>query len=131
MILTVQTKKNKQILDITDDTSSIIEKSGVTNGICSIFIKHTTASLTTADLDTGTDLDMLDAFGVVIPKLHFRHPHNPTHVPDHILSSLIGPSITIPITQGHLDLGIWQRLVLVELDGPREREIIITCLVSR
>lgn len=96
--------------------------------LCFLFIKHTTAALTTADLDPGTDLDMLDAFEVMIPKLVFRHPHNPAHVPDHIMSSLIGASVGIPVSDGNLVLGTWQRVVLVELDGPREREIVVTLI---
>src|SRR5947207_12774152 len=56
--------------------------------------------LTTADLDPGTDLDMLDAFEKLIPHLNYRHPHNPAHVPDHILASLIGPSLVLPLENG-------------------------------
>ena len=124
--LTISTKKKKEIVDITAQVEDLL-KDKDTN-LCYLFVKHTTAALTTADLDPGTDLDMLDAFEAIIPKLHYRHPHNPTHVPEHIMSSLIGPSITVPVSNGNLELGTWQRIVLVELDGPREREIIITCL---
>ena len=82
--------------------------------------------MTTADLDPGTDLDMLDAFEHMIPKLRYRHPHDPAHVPDHILSALIGTSIALPFEKNSLLLGTWQRVVLVELDGPRERELVLT-----
>lgn len=91
-----------------------------------MFILHTTASLTTADLDPGTDLDLLDALKNLLPDIQYRHPHNPAHTPDHILSSLIGPSLTVPVESGKLCLGTWQRVVLIELDGPRERNIQIT-----
>jgi len=88
-------------------------------------ILHTTAALTTADLDPGTDADMLDAFDRIIPKLNYRHPHDPEHVPDHILSALIGTSITLLFENDSLILGSWQRVILVELDGPRQREVAI------
>lgn len=121
----IKTNRKKEIIDITAEVEQLLElKKGIT--LCFLFIKHTTAAITTADLDPGTDLDMLDAFDAIIPKLHYRHPHNPAHVPDHILSSIIGPSVVIPVVNGKLDLGTWQRLVLVELDGPRDREVIIT-----
>ena len=68
---------------------------------------------------------MLDAFELIVPKLNYRHPHDPSHVPDHILSSLIGTSITLLVENGSFVLGTWQRLILVELDGPRSREIAI------
>ena len=71
---------------------------------------------------------MLDAFEEIMPKLHYRHPHNPSHVVDHILTSMIGTSITLPITEGHLDVGIWQRVIIVELDGPRDREVVVKLL---
>lgn len=125
--LTISTQKKKQIIDITDEIQDLLEKSK--DGICLIFIKHTSAAITTADLDPGTDLDMLDAFEAMMPRLKYRHPHNPAHVPDHILSSIIGASLAIPVSNGQLDLGTWQRVVLVELDGPREREIVI-CFIS-
>ncbi|SRR6266404_9615692 len=125
--LTISTTKKKEIVDITDEIDSLLI--GKTNAsMCFLFIKHTTAALTTADLDPGTDLDMLDTFDAIIPKLRYRHPHNPAHVPDHIMSSIIGASVAIPVSNGRLDLGTWQRVVLVELDGPKEREVVITIL---
>lgn len=128
MQLFIKTLKKKQIVDITEIINQEIREKNVSDGLCNIFIKHTTAALTTADLDPGTDLDMLDAFAELIPKLKYRHPHNPAHVPDHILSSLIGPSLVIPIKNKELNLGTWQRVVLIELDGPREREVILNIL---
>lgn len=121
--LQVKTEKKKQVIDITENIKDITKKSKITDGICSLFVLHTTASLTTADLDPGTDLDMLDSFETIIPHLPFRHPHNPEHVPDHILSSIIGASLIVPFEKGILTLGIWQRIVLIEFDGPRERNI--------
>jgi len=130
MVRTVTTSKAKQILDITGEINRILTHKAWKNGIVVLFLAHTTAALTTADLDPGTDLDMLDAFEKIIPKLNYRHPHNPAHVPSHILSSLIGTSLTIPVEDGKLKLGTWQRIILVELDGPREREISVSFIIS-
>jgi secondary thiamine-phosphate synthase enzyme len=58
-----------------------------------------------------------------VPKLQYRHPHDPSHVPDHILSTLIGASLAVPVEKGKLALGTWQRIVLFEFDGPRERTV--------
>ena len=128
MRLTIQTRKKKEVVDITNKINQELKSKEIKNGLCVLFLKHTTSALTTADLDPGTDLDMLDAFDAIIPKLNYRHPHNPAHVPDHILSSIIGTSLTIPFQNGELDLGTWQRVVLIELDGPREREMIFSIL---
>lgn len=118
----VATRSKRQILDITRQIEKMLPKS---SGVCFVNILHTTAALTTADLDPGTDLDMLDAFEAMMPKLRYRHPHNPEHVPDHILSSLIGTALSLPVESGSLLLGTWQRVILVELDGPRERELVL------
>jgi secondary thiamine-phosphate synthase enzyme len=130
--LTFKTRKKHEVLDITDEIESAIgasspaKNSSERTGICNLLVLHTTAALTTADLDPGTDLDMLDAFEALIPKLPYRHPHNPAHVPDHILSALIGTSVALPFEKGKLLLGTWQRIVLIELDGPRAREVVVT-----
>ncbi len=125
--LEFKTRKKREVLDITDEIQRQLAKghSAVT-GICHLLVLHTTAALTTADLDPGTDLDMLDAFEAIVPKLRYRHPHNPAHVPDHILSAMIGTSVALPLQKGSLLLGTWQRIVLLEFDGPREREVVLT-----
>src|SRR3954463_3126715 len=123
----VNTSKKREVVDLTDDLQKVIEKSyAKVSGFCQLSVLHTTAALTTADLDPGTDLDMLDAFEHLVPKLNYRHPHNPAHVPDHILSALIGTSLSLPFEKKKLLLGTWQRVVLVELDGPRERELAVS-----
>ena len=80
----------------------------------------------TANLDPGTDLDMIDAFSEMFPKLNYRHQHDPNHVGDHIMSSLVGSSLTVPVQSATMALGTWQKVVLVELDGPKERHITLT-----
>jgi secondary thiamine-phosphate synthase enzyme len=123
----IKTKSKKEIIDITEKINTELRKLNATSGLCFIFLKHTTAALTTADLDPGgTDLDYLEAFEKIIPKLKYRHPHNPTHMPDHILSSLIGTSLFLPVKNGLLELGTWQRVVLVEFDGPKIREVFLS-----
>jgi secondary thiamine-phosphate synthase enzyme len=128
--LTFKTRKKKEVLDITENIEAALGDAKA-SGICNLLILHTTAALTTADLDPGTDLDMLDAFEALVPKLKYRHPHNPAHVPDHILSAVIGTSVALPFEKGNLILGTWQRVVLIELDGPRERQVVMTVTCER
>lgn len=120
--LTINTRKKREVVDITDNIEGQLSGSG----LCHLLVLHTTAALTTADLDPGTDLDMLDAFEAMLPKLRYRHPHNPAHVGDHILSALIGTSVSLPLENGRLLLGTWQRVILLEFDGPRERELVLS-----
>jgi len=124
--ITVNTKNKRAVLDITSLVENVLQGKIHQPGLCHLFLVHTTAALTTADLDPGTNYDLLDAFDAMVPKLAYRHPHNPAHVPDHIMSALIGTSLTIPIQEGKLILGTWQRVVLVEFNGPRQREIVVS-----
>jgi secondary thiamine-phosphate synthase enzyme len=129
--LKIKTRKEREVFDITDKVNERIEAENLQSGFVFLFILHTTASLTTADLDPGTDQDMIDAFEAIMPRLKYRHPHDPGHVTDHILSSVIGPSLVLPVRDGELVLGTWQRVVLIEMSGPREREIIFSGMPAR
>jgi secondary thiamine-phosphate synthase enzyme len=128
MIIEIKTNKKREIVDITDKIQEIIEKQDKNSGLVHLFALHTTCALTTADLDPGTDLDYLDTLEKIVPKLNFRHPHNPSHFPDHFLSSLIGISLLVPFENKNLILGTWQRIILIELDGPRVRNIKVTII---
>ncbi|HLX57369.1 MAG TPA: secondary thiamine-phosphate synthase enzyme YjbQ [Ktedonobacteraceae bacterium] len=125
--VTITTKRKDQVIDITDTIESHLDNAPDPDGVCVIFAAHTTCALTTADLDPGTDLDLLNVLRHVLPQLSYRHPHDPSHAPDHILSSVIGPSVAIPYQHRKLLLGTWQRVILVELDGPRQRTVHISC----
>jgi secondary thiamine-phosphate synthase enzyme len=124
--LKISTHSKRAVLDITEKVQAELRRDNPrSSGVCHLLVLHTTAALTTADLDPGTDLDMLDAFEAMMPKLRYRHPHDPSHTPDHILSAMIGTSLSLIVEDGSLVLGTWQRVVLIELDGPRTREIAI------
>lgn len=123
--IVVQTKKKGEVVDITDTVNEELKKQKAQTGICTLFVTHTTAAITCADLDPGTDQDYLNAFDKLIPKLEYKHPHDPQHIPDHILSALIGTSLSLPVENGQLVLGTWQKVILIELDGPRERQIVL------
>jgi secondary thiamine-phosphate synthase enzyme len=120
--LAISTGFKRQIIDITDAVADYVQEG---SGVLTVFVRHTTAAVTTADLDPGTDQDLLDALDQLLPDLHWRHPHNPAHAPDHLLSSIIGPSVIIPFKEGKLLLGTWQRVILIEFDGPRRRNIAL------
>ena len=124
----VKTSKKDQILDITDKVNEVIKKSNKKNGVCVLSVLHTTCGLTTADLDPGTDLDLLQALRKMLPEISYRHPHDPSHTSDHILSSIIGTSLSLVFENQTLCLGTWQRVILVELNGPRERTIAYSLL---
>lgn len=123
--LTVKTDKSRQVIDLTDKVQELVNEDAKA---VMIYVAHTTCAVTTADLDPGTDLDLLDAVWEMIPKLNYRHPHDPSHVPAHLASSIIGPSVMVPVADGKLVLGTWQRIILIELDGPKRRDLAVVNL---
>ncbi|OGH21292.1 MAG: hypothetical protein A2958_00640 [Candidatus Levybacteria bacterium RIFCSPLOWO2_01_FULL_38_13] len=117
------TNEKDEVLDITDKINEILKKSKESNGTIVLNVLHTTCGLTTADLDPGTDKDILEALRKMLPKISYRHPHDPSHTDDHILSSIVGTSLALFFENKKLMLGTWQRVILIELNGPRERAI--------
>jgi secondary thiamine-phosphate synthase enzyme len=126
--ITVSTQRKDQVVDITETVAEYVRQAEKESGVCVVFAAHTTCALTTADLDPGTDQDLLQALRKVLPQMAYRHPHDPAHTPDHILASIIGPSVSVPYSQRRLLLGTWQRIILVELNGPRQRTVHLACL---
>jgi len=122
--LRISTRQKKEVVDITDEVMAQLPQDG--EGVAVVFVQHTTTAVTTADLDPGTDLDLLDFLDGIVPAVQWRHPHDPAHAPDHLLASIIGPSVSVPYAYGKLLLGTWQRVILIELDGPRTRNITVT-----
>ena len=121
-----ETKEKREVIDITNDISAALSKIGAKSGVCNIFILHTTAALTVGELEAGNSEDLLAALDAITPKLKYLHDEDHNHVGAHILGALIGSSLSLPVQDGKLVLGQWQRITLVELDGPRERTIDIT-----
>jgi secondary thiamine-phosphate synthase enzyme len=129
-ILHVSTTQLKEVVDLSANIEAVIRKSKVQQGLCSLFITHTTAALTTGEIGEGTEQDFLEVVEQMIPHIQFRHAHDPSHAWSHMASSILGPSLTIPVSAGKLVLGTWQSVMLVELDGPRERDVHVTLLSS-
>jgi secondary thiamine-phosphate synthase enzyme len=129
-VLHISTSSRKQVVDLTDRIESLIRKAKLHDGLCSLFVTHTTTAVTTGEIGEGTEQDFLQVVEQMIPNIHFRHAHNPSHAWSHMASSILGPSLTVPVSAGQLVLGTWQSVMLVELDGPRERTVHVTLIPS-
>ncbi|MBI2659744.1 YjbQ family protein [Candidatus Woesearchaeota archaeon] len=129
---TISTGKKQELIDITGKISSILKKSKIKNGICSVFAAHATAAIIiNENYDPNICLDLLDALSKLIPSGIWRHDRIDGNADSHIKSAILGPSETIPIKNGKLALGRWQALQFCELDGPRSnRKIIVTIVAS-
>jgi secondary thiamine-phosphate synthase enzyme len=128
MKLKLKTYNNKQVIDITDIVNTYVVKNTNRGKVINIVVLHTTCGITTADLDPGTDQDYVNFIKELSPAISFNHPHDPEHFPDHMWSTLIGTSVTLPLSEKGLVLGKWQRLVLIEMAGPRERSLELTII---
>ncbi len=128
--LRVKSDHLKQVVDLTDRVNALITKRKIKTGFCCLFLTHTTACLTTGEVGEGTEHDLLEVVQEMIPNIEFRHGHDPSHAWSHMASSILGPSLTVPVSGGKLVLGTWQSVLLVELDGPRERDLHVTLIRS-
>ena len=128
--ITLSTSKNQELIDITDKINSIIKKSKINNGLCNVFAAHATAAIIiNENYDHNICLDLIDALNKLIPAGIWKHDRVDGNADAHIKSAIFGPSETIPIKNGKLELGRWQALIFCELDGPRNnRKIIVTII---
>lgn len=128
----VKTGKRLEVIDITNNVEKIIRESGIKEGVLIVFEPHTTAAITINENDPELFKDLINIYTKIAPiEQGYRHNLKYEGVPGeqnahaHILSSLIKPSVVIPITNGKTQLGAWQRILFIEMDGPRTRNIYI------
>ena len=128
----VKTKGEDDIIDITKQTSKIIESSEIKNGTVTIFVSGSTAALTTIEYEPGLLSDFPKMLERVAPKnIDYGHDQrwHDGNGHSHVRASLLGPSLTIPFSNRNLMLGTWQQIVLLELDTrSRERNLVLQIL---
>ena len=127
MIQTFQVKSQGRtdLIDITSSVQEAVQKSGVRDGICFIFIPHTTAAITiNENADPSVTQDLVMAFDRIVPP-EGRFHHLEGNSPAHIKSSLLGCSQTLFVESGKLALGTWQGIFFCEFDGPRVRKVYV------
>jgi secondary thiamine-phosphate synthase enzyme len=124
-ILEVKTSKKIEFIDITNQIYKILKEENIKNGICYLFIPHTTAGITiNEDADPSVKEDIINMLNKIVPE-NWNYEHLEGNSPAHIKSSLIGHGEVIFIENGELALGTWQGIFLCEFDGPRRRKVLI------
>lgn len=129
----IRTSKKEELIDITEKIKKIVKESKIQEGICNIYARHATAAvIINENADPNIQDDILKALNKMIPAHdNYKHDIIDNNAAAHIKATLLGPSETIPIKNNELQLGTWQSVMLVELDGPRpNREIVITIASS-
>jgi secondary thiamine-phosphate synthase enzyme len=123
MKIEVQTRTRRQMVDITARVAAAVDGPG--DGLCHIFVPHTTAAVVineSADPDVARDL--VAAYEAMVPPIRFAHAEGNSDA--HLMATLLGSSVTVPVEGGRLCLGTWQGIFFVELDGPRLRKVLIS-----
>ena len=127
MELKVHSTKKYEVIDITSQVSAVVRGANVDEGLCCVFVPHATAAVVineNDDMQIGQDL--LDALDKIVPEGIWRHDKIDSNGAAHLKSAILGPGETIPVQNGRLALGTWQSVMFVELDGPRDRKVIVT-----
>mgnify|MGYP001071935761 CR=1 FL=1 len=117
----IQTRAREEMVDLTAEISRLVAASGVKSGLCVVGVPHTTAAVTVNEnADPDVKADILMALRRAVPDT-LPYEHAEGNSPAHVKSSLVGPSVVLPVEGGRLQLGTWQGIIFCEFDGPRTR----------
>jgi secondary thiamine-phosphate synthase enzyme len=129
--LTVFSSARYQLVDITSQIEKIVTETKTEEGICLVFAPHSTAAVILTENEEGLKNDWLRVLQKQVEGLSFKHNQIDDNADSHILAGILGQGKTIPIENSRLSRGTWQQIFLVELDGPRERKVIIKILGNK
>jgi secondary thiamine-phosphate synthase enzyme len=131
--ITVKSHTEGEILNITDEVASVLRESGKRTGLVHLFVRHSTAALTTIEYEPGVLSDLKRALSVLAPDTA-AYAHDSRwgdgNGRSHVKAALVGPDLTVPVENGNLLTGTWQQIVLLELDTNAGRERTIICTVT-
>ncbi len=128
--LSVKTRAKTEFIDITGEVYAIVHKTGIMEGMCFVYVPHTTAAVTiNENADPSVRKDIVDEINKIVPwNDHYAHLEGNSAA--HIKASVFGAASSIPISQGRLALGTWQGIYFCEFDGPRNREVLVQTVKS-
>jgi secondary thiamine-phosphate synthase enzyme len=128
--LSVRTGSRIEMVDVTDKIQELVRASGVAEGLCHLFVAHTTAGLTiNENADPSVQGDILMVLNKIISDRE-AYRHSEGNSPAHIKASLMGPNLTVLVSDRSLLLGTWQGIYLCEFDGPRTRKVHIKIMAG-
>jgi secondary thiamine-phosphate synthase enzyme len=123
--ISIKTHSKSELIDITQEVNEIVQKSATKEGMGYVYIPHTTAGVTiNENADPSVRKDIINELDNIVPW-NGSYTHGEGNAAAHIKSTLVGSSVSIPISQGRLILGTWQGIYFCEFDGPRHREVLI------
>ncbi|GGM62205.1 secondary thiamine-phosphate synthase enzyme [Halarchaeum rubridurum] len=122
MRLSLETTERLAVTDVTARVADAVPDD-VERGVCTVFVPHTTAGVTINEAEAGLITDVEDALARLVPDADYAHDAVDDNAAAHLRGSLLGPSASVPVSEGSLDLGTWQSVLFVECDGPRTRSL--------
>jgi secondary thiamine-phosphate synthase enzyme len=124
--LKVRSREREQLVEFTAEVQQRLTASGARQGVCVLYVQHTTAGLTiNENADPDVPRDMLHCLRTLIPQHGMGFRHGEENSDAHIKATIVGSSVTAPFREGKLLLGRWQGIFLCEFDGGRERQVIM------
>jgi secondary thiamine-phosphate synthase enzyme len=131
-VIDLKTDERIEIHDITHEIQLILEHNSCKNGVVNIYSRHSTSGIVINENERGLLKDFQAALENLVPSnLNYQHNRIDNNADSHIRSFLIGNTVTIPLNNGKLDLGTWQSIFFVELDGPRRRKVTVTVMEDK
>ena len=131
--ITVKTSQREELIDITNLVNSVVQESGIQNGLVSLYAQGATAAIMIQEnWDASVRTDVINCLQELIPRGVWLHDRQDGNGDSHLKSGLVGPSETIPLIDGKIGLSTWQNVFLCEFDGPRtDRKIVCTIIEDR
>lgn len=130
--ITLSSKGFTEMIEITEKVDNLIKKSGISNGIVTVFVPGSTGGVTTIEYESGLISDLPTMFEKLIPyKAGYEHDATwgDANGASHLRASLLGPSLTVPISDGSMILGTWQQIIFIDFDTrPRKRTLVVQVL---
>ena len=129
--ITISTRSREELVDITGQVNAVVHRSGVSNGLVSVYAQGATAALMIQEnWDESVQTDVVHLLQKLIPKGVWLHDQQDGNGDSHLKSSLVGPSETIPLINGELGLSRWQNIFFCEFDGPRSERMIVCTVMA-
>ena len=126
----IKSKSRTEFIDITEEVKELVKNANIRNGVCHLFVLHTTAGITINEgADPAVQRDINTFLNQRVPA-DFYYTHSEGNSDAHIKSTLVGASQTVPIDGGKLILGTWQAIYFCEFDGPRQRKVAVQFLTG-
>jgi secondary thiamine-phosphate synthase enzyme len=130
-MIEIETRRSVEVVDITTQVQKVVEESKQESGLCLVFALHTTTGVVINEGESDLIRDILNLMSTLVPRgAGYMHDKSDGNAHAHLQAVLLGNSATIPVEKGRLILGTWQRILFLEMDGPRRRRVYVKIMAD-